>query len=130
MVRGTTWISSAVTDPIVYDPAGMPAGLPANPAGFNGLPTLLPVPGHYDDTGKTQPAYYDQVDATWWIMGRTGDTQFGLPPTAGGPSATTWPAPADYDGDGKTDIAIYRPTDGTFHYLSSRTSARRSISRP
>ena len=43
-------------------------------------PTLLPVPGDYDGTGKTVPAYYDQVDGSWWIMGRSRPTQFGDPP--------------------------------------------------
>ncbi len=84
-------------------------------------PTLLPVPGDYDGTGKSVPAYYDEVDATWWILGRTGDTQFGIPPTLNGGLAYDVPVPADYDGDGKTDIAVFRPTTDTFHYLSSKS---------
>jgi hypothetical protein len=123
VLRGTTWISSKLADPIDYDPAGMPAGPPGRPAPTNvGAPqTLLPVPGDYDGTGKTQPAYYDQVDGTWWIMGHDGPVQFGVPPVAGGTLGYDVPAPADYDGDGKTDIAVFRPTDDTFHYLSSQT---------
>ena len=97
--------------PIVYDPAGMPAGPPATPAGgATPPPTLLPVPGDYDGTGKTVPAYYDQVDASWWIMGHSGSpsSSASLRPPAG-TRATTSPCPADYDGDGKTDIAVLPP---------------------
>lgn len=122
---GRTWISSAVTAPIVYDPAGMPAGPAAAPAGFNGVAAppiaVIPVPGDYDGTGKAVPAYYDQVDATWWIMGHPAATQFGVPPAAGGNSGYDIPVPHDYDGDAKTDIAVFRPTDGSFHYLSTKT---------
>jgi hypothetical protein len=123
VLRGTTWISSKLANPIDYDPAGMPAGPPGTPAGRVSTPppTLLPVPGDYDGTGKTQPAYYDQVDGTWWIMGHDSPVQFGIPPVAGGTLGYDVPAPADYDGDGKTDIAVFRPTDNTFHYLSSQT---------
>jgi hypothetical protein len=122
ILYGKTWVSSAVTAPMVYDPAGMPAGPAALPAGFGVAPILLlPVPGDYDGTGKAVPAYYDQVDATWWIMGHDTATQFGIPPVAGGNSGYDLPVPNDYDGDGKTDIAIYRPIDGSFHYLSSET---------
>jgi hypothetical protein len=123
VLRGTTWVSSKLADPIDYDPAGMPAGPPGKPVTVNGFtpPTLLPVPGDYDGTGKTQPAYYDEVDASWWIMGHDQPVQFGVPPVAGGTSGYDVPAPADYDGDGKTDIAVFRPTDDTFHYLSSST---------
>jgi hypothetical protein len=122
VLRGTTWISSAEANPIDFDPVGMPAGPAATPAGRPTTPpTLLPVPGDYDGTGRTVPAYYDQVDATWWIMGRSGSTQFGIPPAAGGNQAYDVPVPGDYDGDGKTDIAVFRPSDGSFHYLSSKT---------
>ncbi len=123
VLRGTTWISSALADPVVYDPPNMPAGPPATPGGANASapPTLLPVPGDYDGTGKTVPAYYDQVDATWWIMGHANPTQFGIPPTAGAKLDWDVPVPADYDGDGHTDIAVFRPSDGSFHYLSSKT---------
>jgi len=122
VLGGTTWTSSALAAPIDFDPAGMPTGPAATPAGpVSTPPTLLPVPGDYDGTGKTVPAYYDQVDGTWWIMGRSGSTPFGLPPAAGGGLGYDVPVPGDYDGDGKTDIAVFRPTDGTFHYLSSKT---------
>ncbi len=132
VLRGTTWISSALTSPIVYDPAGLPAGPPATPAGMTNftLPTLVPVPGDYDGTGKTVPAYYDLVDATWWIMGRTSPTKLGQPPKAGGTMAYDVPVPADYDGDGKTDLAVFRPTDGSFHYLSSKTGKKVALTPP
>jgi hypothetical protein len=122
VLRGTTWISTALTDPIVYAPAGMPAGPPGTPAIAGWAPaTVIPVPGDYDGTGKTIPAYYDQVDASWWIMGHPNPVQFGEPPTTGGTDGYDLPVPADYDGDGKTDIAVFRPTDHSFHYLSSKT---------
>ncbi len=123
VLRGTAWISSALADPIVYNPANMPAGPPGVPTemAHNPPPTLLPVPGDYDGTGKTVPAYYDQVDATWWIMGHANPTQFGNPPVDGGTLGYDVPVPADYDGDGHTDIAVFRPTDGSFHYISSKT---------
>ncbi len=126
---GFTWTGSALASPIVFDPAGMPAGPAAVPAGNPGLTlaTLIPVPGDYDGTGvgkgdgKMVPAYYDQVDATWWIMGHTGGVQFGTPPTTTGGLGYSVPVPGDYDGDGKTDIAVYDPTTATFRYLSSKT---------
>jgi len=122
VLRGTTWTSSALSSPIDFDPAGMP-GPPGVPTGMTYAPppTLIPVPGDYDGAGKMVPAYYDQVDATWWIMGHAGSVQFGIPPAAGGKLDYDVPVPADYDGDHKTDIAIYRPSDGSFHYLSSKT---------
>ncbi len=122
VLRGTSWISTALADPIVYDPAGMPAGPPGIPLTMSTPPpTLLPVPGDYDGTGKTVPAYYDQVNGSWWIMGRSGSVRFGRSPVAGGNIGYDVPVPGDYDGDGKTDIAVYRPTDGTFYYVSSKT---------
>jgi hypothetical protein len=130
VLRGTTWVSSALADPIVYDPAGMPPGPAATPANGSAPPAILPVPGDYDGTGKTVPAYYDQVDATWWIMGHAGSVQFGIPPAAGGKLDWDVPVPADYDGDGKTDIAVFRPTDGSFHYLSSKTGLEVTIPSP
>ncbi len=121
-VSGTTWMSSAWATPVVYQPAGMPMGTPAAPGPHHIAPqTLIPVPGDYDGAGKTVPAYYDQVDATWWIMGHATSTQFGIPPSSGGTEGYDMPSPADYDGDGHTDIAVYRPTDSTFHYLSSKS---------
>jgi hypothetical protein len=129
VVRGTTWMSSAFAGPVVFDPPGMPLGPAATPAGTpGGAPlALVPVPGDYDGTGKDVPAFYDQVDGTWWITGHTGSVQFGIPPTAGGTQGYDVPVPADYDGDGKTDIAVFRPTDGTFHYLSSKTGLEVTI---
>ncbi len=123
VLRGTTWISSVLADPIVYDPAGMPTGPAPLPANGQQPVTILPVPGDYDGSGKTVPAYYDQVDASWWIMGRAAPVQFGVPPQAGGTLGYDVPVPADYDGDQKTDVAVFRPTDGSFHYLSSKTGA-------
>jgi hypothetical protein len=132
-LAGTTWTSSALADPISYDPTGMPAGPPATPGPIPGTfelgapPTLLPVPGDYDGDGKTVPAYYDQVDASWWIMGHAGSVRFGTPPAAGGSWGYSVPVPADYDGDGKTDIAVYDPPTATFHYLSSKTGLEVSL---
>jgi len=121
-LNGTTWTSSALATPIDYDPAGMPTGPAATLAtGQAAEPTLVPVPGDYDGNGKTVPAYYDQVDGTWWIMGHDQPIQFGNPPVTGGIDDYDVPVPADYDGDHKTDIAIFRPSDGSFHYLSSKT---------
>ena len=129
VMRGTTWISSALSTPITYDPVGLPAGPAATPAGLPGgtPPTLIPVPGDYDGTGRTVPAYYDEVDGSWWIMGHSGSVQFGIPPTAGGNQGYDVAVPADYDGDGRTDIAVYRPTDSSFHYLSSKSGSEVSI---
>jgi hypothetical protein len=127
-VVGTTWYSTAFSTPVVFDPPGMPVGPPALPAGAKSPPvTLIPVPGDYDGTGKAVPAYYDQVDGTWWIMGHDGSVQFGNPPTAGGTLGYDVPMPADYDGDHKTDIAVYDPSTATFHYLSSKTGQEVSV---
>ena len=118
VVRGTSWISSRLTDPIVYDPP-MAAG-PTPKAWYwkanNHAPFVaVPVPGDYDGDHRTEPAYYDYVDGTWWISSRPGSTQFGIPPVDDGTMTYDVPVPADYDGDAKTDLAIYRPTDSTFH---------------
>ena len=118
VLRGRTWIS-ATAGSIVYDPAGMPAGPAAQPWYPMGGPTLVPVPADYDGDGKTDPAYYDLVDGTWWIMGQPSPVAFGNPPTSGGSMGYDVPVPADYNGDGKADIAIYRPSDSTFHILST-----------
>ena len=134
VLRGTTWISSTLASPIEYDPAGMPSGTPGTPSSPYILgtpltpPTLVPVPGDYDGTGKMVPAYYDEVDGSWWIMGHSGSVQFGVPPVGGGTYGFDVPVPADYDGDHKTDIATYRPSDGSFHYLSSKTGQEQTVS--
>jgi hypothetical protein len=122
VVRGTSWVSSRLAQPIVYAPA-MPTG-PAPKAWYWKLFNhsefvTVPVPGDYDGDHRTDPAYYDYVDGTWWISGRPSPVQFGIPPVDDGSMAYDVPVPADYDGDGKTDLAIYRPSDSTFHVRPS-----------
>ena len=122
-MRGTSWVSSRLAQPIVYAPP-MPTG-PAPKAWLWKLNNhaemaAVPVPGDYDGDHRTDPAYYDYVDGTWWISGRREPVQFGIAPTDDGTMAYDVPVPADYDGDAKTDIAVYRPSDSTFHVRSSR----------
>ena len=39
----------------------------------------VPVPGDYDGDHRTDPAYYDYVDGTWWISGRPSPTSSASP---------------------------------------------------
>jgi len=122
VVRGTSWISSRLAQPIVYAPP-MPTG-PTPKAWLWKLDNhtewvAAPVPGDYDGDHRTDPAYYDYVDGTWWISGRPSPVQFGIPPVDDGTMAYDVPVPADYDGDATTDLAIYRPSDSTFHIRPS-----------
>ena len=109
---GRDWYSSKLASPIHFDPPGLPTATPDWPTG-TGTPPILPVPADYDGDGDTDPAYYAQVDGTWWINGRAGSTQWGTPPIHTGALDWDVPVPADYDGDLKADIAVFHPTDHT-----------------
>ena len=126
VLRGTDWVSSALAAPIHYAPPlpTGPVGLPwlwyqQTPHPTNALPAVIPVPADYDGDHTTDPAYWSQVDGTWWIEGQPSPVSFGIPPTDDGTLLWDVPVPADYDGDGKADIAIYRPSDSTFRIWST-----------
>ena len=131
VLRGTTWISSALPDPDRLRPrrhAGRSTGRAGSVAGT--AATLLPVPGDYDGTGKTLPAYYDQVDGTWWIMGHTAQSGSASRRRQAAKSDYDVPVPADYDGDGKTDIAVFRPTTAPSTTCRRRRRRRVTIAAP
>ena len=118
VVRGTSWISSRLGQPVVYAPPMTPGPAPQawywKAFGHHDI-AILPVPGDYDGDHRTDPAYYDEVDGTWWISTKPSPVQFGIPPVDDGTMTYDVPVPADYNGDGTTDPAIYRPSDSTFH---------------
>jgi len=125
-LRGTSWVSTALASPITYSPRlpTGPVGLPwvwyqQTPHPANPLPSVIPVPADYDGDGTTDPAYWSQVNGTWWIRGQQGKVAFGIAPKDNGTMLWDVPVPADYDGDGKADIAIYRPSDSTFRIKST-----------
>ena len=127
-LQGREWVSSKLATPIHFDPAGMPTAAPDWPTAIPRLPkAILPVPADYDGDGDTDAAYYAVVDGTWWINGRVGSTQFGLPPRHDGHTDWDLPVPGDYDGDKKADLAVFRPTDSTFHILLSTTGTERVV---
>jgi len=75
----------------------------------------IAVPGDYDGDGRTDPAIFRTLDATWWV----------LQSQSGAGWQRSWAGGAqvhgDYDGDGRTDPAVWRPSSGIWYALSSRT---------
>jgi hypothetical protein len=89
------------------------------------------VQGDYDGDGKTDPAFYRERDATWFIKGRD-PVQFGTVATNFNASAgyaydQDFPVPADYDGDGKTDLSTYNPRTAAWRIRSSATGTDSSV---
>lgn len=81
--------------------------------GLNNAPLKYPVLGDYDGDGTTDPAWYREEDATWWIEGSASPIQFGQPRPLDKYDQDI-AVPADYDGDGRTDLAVYRTATATF----------------
>ncbi|MCC5952946.1 MAG: S-layer homology domain-containing protein [Acidimicrobiia bacterium] len=75
---------------------------------------LLPVPADYTGNGRTDPAWYCTLGATWHLPGNTTIT-FGTPTDWATDAVGDIPVPADYTGDGQADLAVYDPTMGRFH---------------
>jgi hypothetical protein len=104
--------------------------LPAPPA-LSTVSMPEPVPADYDGDGRAEPAWYRDVDATWWI-GNAAPVTFGQGPTLPSPPPGVghtseyvdqdYPVPADYDGDGRTDLSTYSPRTGEWRVRSSRDS--------
>jgi hypothetical protein len=86
--------------------------------------TIELVQGDYDGDHTTDPAYYRDSDAMWFIDGGA-PVQFGTPATtptsfSGFGADADLPVPADYDGDGKTDLATWNPRTTIWKWRSSK----------
>ena len=73
---------------------------------FNwGFDSVIPVPGDYDNDGRTDLAVYHRDSGTWYI--------YSIGTGAVLASGVNWgwndalPVPGDYDGDGRADLAVY-----------------------
>lgn len=117
-VAGDTWVSQSAGTQIFASPSN--AGAP--PSNY-----VLAVPADYDGDHTTDPAWFRDMDATWFIQGQA-PIQFGA--TATDPLAKgmasydqDFPVPADYDGDGKADLATYNPRTNAWKVRSSRDLA-------
>jgi hypothetical protein len=103
------------------------------PASTNAIiyPTV-PVPGRWNGGATTVPAWYRDVDGTWFVQGHD-PVVFGHGPTTVATGAwyehgvsgydQDMPVPADYDGDGTTDLAVYSPLTGVWRARGSATGA-------
>ena len=86
-----------------------------------GLGTDLPVPGDYDDGGKTDIAVWRGADTSWYIVQSSNDAVQTVSWEAS--SFGDVPVPGDYDGDGKTDVAVWRGPEGTWYVKCSRDNS-------
>lgn len=122
-VDGSTWWSQT---------AGTQTWAPPDNTGGDASSQYIDiVPGDYDGDKRTDPAFYRERDATWFIMGRD-PVQFGT--VATDPNAfggyrfdQDFPVPADYDGDGKTDLSTYNPRTAAWQVRSSKTGLDSSV---
>jgi hypothetical protein len=88
------------------------------------------IEADYDGDHKTDPAYYDDTTATWFIEGQSS-TVFGTTATSPGSSLgygndQDFPVPADYDGDGKAVLATWNPRTFLWTIRSSKTGTTSS----
>jgi hypothetical protein len=72
-------------------------------------PADTPVPGDYDNDGKTDIAIFRSSTAQWFVRRSSGGTSIW---TFGQTGGTDVPVAADYDGDGQTDSGVYRTSTG------------------
>ena len=84
-----------------------------------GPPNVVPVPGDYDGTVKTDIAVFDPRANTSNII-RSGSTRVHrLLRPAQRPAG---PLVGDFDGDGQADIAVFDPVSNTFYVIRSGTN--------
>ena len=111
-VGGSTWWSMTAGDQTWARPAGATQS------------DLDMVQADYDGDGKTDPAWYQESIATWFIKGHD-PIQFGATATNTGSGGSRndqdYPVPADYDGDGKADLSTYNPRTAAWRIRSSKT---------
>ena len=81
----------------------------------SGIGNSIPVPGDYDDSGKTELAVYLTASGSFAYRpadgGKDQIIQFGIPGIG-----NSIPVPGDYDGSGKTELAVYLPSSGDYAY--------------
>jgi len=116
-VAASSWVTTGGAGTITW-------ARPAN-TGNQGRQFIDLVPGDYDGDNKTEPAFYRESDATWFIYGQA-PVQFGTtatnPLSSGGHGGDQdFPVPADYDGDGTTDLATWNPRTAVWTIRSSVT---------
>jgi hypothetical protein len=113
------WVTSGAAGTIHFPRPAWPDGIPHASGNY-----MVPVPARYDGGAKDIPAWYREIDGTWFIQGQD-PIKFGNGPTTPGPDNVVnavdndMPVPADYDGDGITDLAVYNPRTGSYRIRSS-----------
>jgi hypothetical protein len=109
-----TSIGSGPPDNVTWFRIGLPGSIWTSAFGF-------PVPGDYDNNGRSEPADAEWVTGTWTTYGARGAISFPPPPSgrsSDGPTHT-FPVPGRYGPDRATKPAWYDDSTGTW-YIEGR----------